>query len=63
LRYASTLLLAGLCPLLSGCVGWAYPTAGFVPGVSLEPAPQEVRAFRVDVKDDTCHAYPDATPV
>jgi hypothetical protein len=42
-------------------VGWAYPTAGFVPGISLDPAPQEVRAFRVDVKDDSSTAAPGTT--
>jgi hypothetical protein len=59
------LLLTGLCPVLSGCmgIGFAYPTASFIPGVSLGSAPQEVRAFRVDVKDDTCRAVPGKPPV
>jgi hypothetical protein len=49
-----TVLIAGICPMLSGCFshGWAYPTASFVPAVSIAPAPQDVRAFRIDVKDD-----------
>jgi hypothetical protein len=57
-RFEAILLLAGLCPLLSGCVGvgWAYPTASFIPGVDLGESPHDVRAFRVDVKDDTCRS-------
>jgi hypothetical protein len=53
-RCTGTILVALLCPLLTGClaVGWAYPTASFVPAVSVGAAAQDVRAFRIDVKDD-----------
>jgi hypothetical protein len=52
--WTMTVLIACLCPIMSGCLsyGWAYPTASFVPAISIAPVPQDVRAFRIDIKDD-----------
>lgn len=58
LVYAVTLgVVAVVCPLLAGCIGWAYPSVSVTPVVQVGPAPAEVRAFRVDVRDT-----PSSTP-
>jgi hypothetical protein len=56
-RWMSTILAVSLCPLVTGClgIGWAYPTASFIPSVAVGTAAQDVRAFRIDVKNDTGH--------
>jgi hypothetical protein len=52
-RLAFLLLLSAGCPFLTGCFsGWVYPSVSVVPPVAFTPASEEVRAFRVDVKDD-----------
>jgi hypothetical protein len=53
LRSLVVVVLAAACPSLTGCFsGWAYPSVSVVPPVAFAPVNEEVRAFRVDVKDD-----------
>jgi hypothetical protein len=61
-RSVAAAAICGVCPLLCGCfaIGWAYPTAAFVPAISLGTA-QDVRAFRIDVKDDRI-LHPEHSP-
>jgi hypothetical protein len=53
LRAVLFVLLAGSCPSLTGCFGgWAYPSVSVITPAARIPNKEEVRAFRVDVKDD-----------
>jgi len=58
-RQAVLAILAGL--LSVGCIPlfYAYPTLAHVPAVAVDTAPDEIRAFRVDVADqEGCPEFP-----
>jgi hypothetical protein len=61
-RFVGEAVLAILTgSLLVGCIPlyYAYPTVAHVPAVAVGPAPDEVRAFRVDVADqEGCVDFP-----